>query len=208
MNRHSIKTRTFGLMLGFVGTLGVAFAAHAGDEMPSTAFVHESAVVRYDDLSLDSAAGIKALYARLTHAAARVCGSEPHVAELRRRAQYRSCYNSALNKAIDKIGNDNLQALQKAESRSAHGRLTLSLCGRSSVSGRAERRRLPRARVTACMTRRPGPVASRSQASTHAQERHSYFSLCAVRGRSARQPPSGQPLVPRHAISITMRSHP
>jgi UrcA family protein len=117
MNRHSIKTRTFGLMLGFVGTLGVAFAAHAGDEMPSTAFVHESAVVRYDDLSLDSAAGIKALYARLTHAAAQVCGSQPHVAELRRLAQYRSCYNSALNKAIDKIDNDNLQALH--EDRSA-----------------------------------------------------------------------------------------
>jgi UrcA family protein len=117
MNATSNRTRTLGLMLGFAGTLGLALSAHAGVQRPSAG--QKSAVVRYDDLSLDSAAGVKTLYARLSIAADQVCGSAPGRVELRQVMAFRSCHASALNDAVAKIGNRNLQALHRASTDSS-----------------------------------------------------------------------------------------
>ncbi len=37
--------------------------------------------------------------------------SDPHSRDLQRRMQYRACYDSALDRAVDKIGSRELQAL-------------------------------------------------------------------------------------------------
>jgi len=116
MKSASKQTRALGLMFGFVGTLGLAVSAHAGDRSPAAD--HKSSVVRYDDLSLETAAGVKTLYARLSSAANQVCGSVPGKVELRVAMAYRTCVDSALNDAVAKIGNRNLQALHRASSSS------------------------------------------------------------------------------------------
>ena len=118
MSTSSIRIRTLGLMFGFVSTLGLALSAQAGDVQQTTAVIHESAVVRFDDLSLESSAGIKALYARLSNAAERVCGGQPNKMELRQLGAYRNCYHKALSRAVEKVGNDQLHALHQADSRS------------------------------------------------------------------------------------------
>ena len=118
MSTSSIRIRTLGFMSGLVSTLAIALSAQAGDVQQTTAVIHESAVVRFDDLSLESSAGIKALYARLSNAAERVCGGQPNKMELRQLGAYRNCYHSALSKAVDKVGNDQLHALHQADTRS------------------------------------------------------------------------------------------
>ena len=55
--------------------------------------------------------------ARLSAAAERACGREPDSRDLRRRMQYRSCYDDALNRAVDKIGSRELQALHTTGAR-------------------------------------------------------------------------------------------
>jgi UrcA family protein len=113
MNASSIKTRTIGLMIGFVGSLGVALSAQAGDTSRFAPTKHESVVVRYDDLNLDAAAGVKALYARIANAADRACGGTPYANELRRKNEYRACYDRAMSKAVQKVGNQYLQAMHQ-----------------------------------------------------------------------------------------------
>jgi UrcA family protein len=60
---------------------------------------------------LNSTAGNKVLYARLSAAAERACGNPPKAQGLQRQLQYRACYDSALDKAVDKVGSRELQAL-------------------------------------------------------------------------------------------------
>ena len=76
---------------------------------------HGDVVVQYADLDLNSAAGNKVLYARLSAAAERACGNEPSARELKRQVQYRACYDKALNRAVDKIGSRELQALHTSK---------------------------------------------------------------------------------------------
>jgi UrcA family protein len=72
-------------------------------------------VVQYSDLDLKSIAGNKVLYARLAAAAERACGYDLHSRDLQRRMQYRACYDSALNRAVDKIGSRELQVLHATD---------------------------------------------------------------------------------------------
>jgi len=113
MKTRSIKLRAIGLLLGCAGTLGMAVAANAHGVTHASANGHKSSVVRYDDLNLDTAAGIKVLYARLSNAASHVCGSQAYTVDLRGAAAHRACFDSALNNAVEKIGNQNLQALHQ-----------------------------------------------------------------------------------------------
>ena len=57
------------------------------------------------------AASFDASIARLSAAAERACGNDPHARDLQRRMQYRACYDSALSRAVDKVGSRELQAL-------------------------------------------------------------------------------------------------
>ena len=93
-----------------MATAGIASTAQAGDAAKSSPR-YDSVVVKYSDLDLNSAAGNKVLFARLSAAAERACGNAPNARDLQRQAQFRACYDSALNKAVDKIGSRELQAL-------------------------------------------------------------------------------------------------
>lgn len=111
------KTRTFVTMLALAATAGFAATARAGDADPAAGH-YADVVVSYSDLDLNSVAGNKALYARLAAAAERACGNAPATRDLERKAQYRSCVQSTLNRAVDKVGSHEVQALHRT--RSAH----------------------------------------------------------------------------------------
>jgi len=110
MHTYTQKTRMLVTMIACVATAGIASTAQADDAGQSSAR-YDSVVVKYSDLDLDSAAGTKALFARLSAAAERACGNAPHARDLQRQAQFRACYDRALNRAVDKIGSRELQAL-------------------------------------------------------------------------------------------------
>jgi UrcA family protein len=97
-------------MIALAATAGIASTAHAGDAAKSSSR-YDNVVVKYSDLDLSSAAGTKVLFARLSAAAESACGNAPNTRDLQRHAQFRACYDSALNRAIDKIGSRELQAL-------------------------------------------------------------------------------------------------
>jgi UrcA family protein len=109
------KTRTLVTMLALAATAGFAATAQAGDVAPATGH-YDDVVVSYSDLDLNSAAGNKALYARLASAAERACGNAPATGDLERKAQYRSCVQSTLNRAVDKVGSHEVQALHQTSS--------------------------------------------------------------------------------------------
>jgi UrcA family protein len=103
------------MLIGFAGTLGVALSAQAG--APSTP-TYESVVVRYADLNLETTDGARTLYARISAAAERACGSEPSHQELKMRSIYRACYEDAMNKAVMEVGSRQLHALHASGKRS------------------------------------------------------------------------------------------
>ena len=113
MHTYTQKTRMLVTMIACAATAGIASTAQAGDAGQSSAR-YDSVVVKYSDLDLDTAAGNKALFTRLSAAAERACGNAPNARDLQRQAQFRACYESALSRAVDKIGRRELQALHTA----------------------------------------------------------------------------------------------
>lgn len=120
MHTNTQKTRMLVTMIALAATAGIATTAQAGDAAGAIPR-YDSVVVQYSDLDLNGVAGNKVLYARLSAAAERACGREPDSRDLRRRMQYRSCYDDALNRAVDKIGSRELQALHTTGARSDVG---------------------------------------------------------------------------------------
>lgn len=116
MLTNTQKTRMLVTMIALAATAGIATTAQAGDAAGAIPR-YDSVVVQYSDLDLNGVAGNKVLYARLSAAAERACGREPDSRDLRRRMQYRSCYDDALNRAVDKIGSRELQALHTTGAR-------------------------------------------------------------------------------------------
>jgi UrcA family protein len=115
MPTNTQQTRMFATLIAVLATAGIASTAQAGDAAPSSAR-YDDVVVQFSDLDLNSAAGNKVLYARLSTAAERACGKEPGVRDLKRQSQYRACYDKALNQAVDKIDSRQLQALHTSKS--------------------------------------------------------------------------------------------
>jgi UrcA family protein len=116
MQTNTQKTRMLVTMIALAATAGIATTAQAGDAARASPH-YDSVVVKYSDLDLNGVAGNKVLYARLSAAAERACGKEPDSRDLQRRMQYRACYDSALNRAVDKIGSRELQALHATGAR-------------------------------------------------------------------------------------------
>lgn len=114
---HAItqKTRTFVTMLALAATTCFASTASAGAAAPAAGH-YDDVVVGFSDLDLDSVAGNKVLYARLVSAAERACGDAPSTRDLERKAQYRRCVQSTLNRAVDKVGRHEVQALHQTSS--------------------------------------------------------------------------------------------
>jgi UrcA family protein len=111
MNVTMLRTRIFGTALALAGTIGLALPAHAGAPAGAT---HTAVVVRYGDLNLAAPDGAKTLYARLEAAADKACGGEPGAQQLSQQAAYRACYDRAMQKAVDKIGRAQVQAVHSA----------------------------------------------------------------------------------------------
>jgi len=114
MPTNTRQTRTLATMIAVLATAGFASTAQAGDAADSGAR-YSDVVVRFADLDLNSANGNKVLYARLSGAAERACGSEASSRDLKRKAQYRACFDQKLNGAVDTIGTRELQALHTSK---------------------------------------------------------------------------------------------
>jgi UrcA family protein len=85
-------------------SFGVAHAAAPADAQPAT-------VVAYGDLDLNTEAGARALYSRIAAAAERVCPyQDPR--DLARFAQFRSCRNAAIERAVSEVKSSQLAALR------------------------------------------------------------------------------------------------
>jgi UrcA family protein len=110
MKANTKLVRMLVTMIASAATAGIATTAQAGDQVLAAPH-YDSVVVQYADLDLNGVAGNKVLYARLSAAAERACGKESYSRDLRRRMQYRACYDSAMDRAVDKIGSRELQAL-------------------------------------------------------------------------------------------------
>ena len=120
MPTNKLQSRMFATMIAVLATAGTASMAQAGDTAKPGAR-YDDVVVQYADLDLNSAAGNKVLYARLSAAAERACGNEPSARDLKRHAQYRACFDTTLNRAVDKIGTRELQALHTSKTRRSVG---------------------------------------------------------------------------------------
>jgi UrcA family protein len=72
----------------------------------------ESVAVPYDDLELDSAAGVDALYKRLRSAAERVC-DRPAGRSLADILAYRACFDAALTDAVRNVRSEALSDLHQ-----------------------------------------------------------------------------------------------
>ena len=110
MPTNTQKTRMLVAMTALAATAGVTTTAQAGDAARANPR-YDSVIVKYSDLDLSSAAGARALFARLSAAAESACGNAPGTRDLQRQAQFRACYESALQRAVDKVGSRELQAL-------------------------------------------------------------------------------------------------
>jgi len=104
-------------LIGIAGAAVLAAASFSSASAAETAaagtLAVRSAIVRYDDLSMDTAVGVQTLYARLKSAAKRVCG--PADPALRAMLEQRACEAGALAEAIERSGNAELAALHAAE---------------------------------------------------------------------------------------------
>ena len=121
MNTQTKNAPILGTMLMLAGTFGVTAGAHAGDAHGDALARHDDVVVRYADLNLATMEGTRTLYARLSAAAERACGNEPRKASLNQKIQYSACYESALNKAVTKIGHQQVRALHAARTEPSVG---------------------------------------------------------------------------------------
>jgi UrcA family protein len=93
------------------GVLGAGFAGAAGtdSDVPSI-------VVKYDQRSLETEIGVKALYAQLVRAARQVC-PDPAIRDLRVQKLAETCRDEAVARAIRKVDNSQLAALYATHSK-------------------------------------------------------------------------------------------
>jgi UrcA family protein len=99
-------------LLGVLLVAAVAFAGAVGATQPITSTEAPSVVVSYDDLRLDSAAGIRSLYARITSAAADVCSPlESRVLGLKQ--AHAECVATAVAEGVAAVDNVQLTSLHE-----------------------------------------------------------------------------------------------
>jgi len=118
---HAFRSSASGkaLLVGIAG-LCCAFSAQAGGGV-APGVVRTQVPVGYDDLNLANPAGARTLYSRLKSAAEQACGSRPSGRDLQEHLNYQSCYDSALDKAVRKVNNGQLQALHRNSADTSAG---------------------------------------------------------------------------------------
>jgi len=106
----SLNTRTSkSLLVALIaacGIVGLANVAHA-EEMT------RSVTVKFGDLNLSSDQGIAKLYSRLRIASGEVCGPEPEFYYFSDHGDWAACRQTALTRAVGKIGHPALIALHQ-----------------------------------------------------------------------------------------------
>lgn len=97
----------------FVVTLCAPVAASAGSDSKAET---QAVRVSYNDLNIHSAAGAKQLYARLKRASESVCGVDSYyvLGSVNRAAASTQCYREALDRAVERIGSDELERLHNS----------------------------------------------------------------------------------------------
>ena len=95
-------TITIGKIMKALYGLAVVCALCASAQAPASEA--QSTPVQYGDLNLNAAAGVKALYTRLEHAAVIVCeGYSAPARELARAVKYKACISEAITQAVKKV---------------------------------------------------------------------------------------------------------
>lgn len=106
-----------GLASALVITAGMlaGFATNAEAAAPASVETR-SITVSYADLDLNREAGVRTLYKRLRLAAKQACGSVD-TRDLAARAAWYECRDAALATAVERLGNERIAALHRAEQR-------------------------------------------------------------------------------------------
>jgi len=93
-------------LIAACGIVGLANVAHAEE-------ITRSVTVNFADLNLSTDKGIARLYTRLRIASGQVCGSEPEYNQFRNHEDWASCRQTALTRAVGKVGHPALIALHQ-----------------------------------------------------------------------------------------------
>lgn len=99
--------------LGAFTALTFGVTAHAGEA--SVQGDEHVAVIRYSDLDLSRADGVRALYTRLQRAAGSVCGEYRDTRDLRMKRQYAACYQDSLSRAVESVDHVAVTAMFAAD---------------------------------------------------------------------------------------------
>lgn len=111
--KRSVPRHGFAALCLVAAAAAASGIAAAGEPKPANGV--RSVVVRYNDLDLSREQGSQAAYARLRSAARRVCGSvDPRDAAAR--LAWRTCYQTALDKAVAQLDSAQVTALHATAS--------------------------------------------------------------------------------------------
>ena len=86
----------------FAGVSTASAATPSGDNV--------SVTISYSDLDLNTNAGARAMFARITHAAGEICGAQPDSQGLDQTRAYKGCMTSVTNRAVAKLGSAKVSA--------------------------------------------------------------------------------------------------
>jgi UrcA family protein len=96
------------LAIGASGAFCI-LAAYAGEQAAADQDARRVSV-HYADLNLTDPVAIRTLYGRLREAARVACDDSP-TGEIQRKSAYKACFDSALQKSVNTVGNADLYAL-------------------------------------------------------------------------------------------------
>jgi UrcA family protein len=102
------------LVIGASGAF-CALAAYAGEQAAADQDTRRVSV-HYADLDLSDPVAIQTLYGRLRDAA-RVACDDSATGEIQRKSAYRECFDGALQKSVNTVGNADLHALHARRAR-------------------------------------------------------------------------------------------
>ncbi|HLZ83135.1 MAG TPA: UrcA family protein [Caulobacteraceae bacterium] len=87
----------------FAGVSTASAATPSGDTV--------SVTISYNDLDLSTNAGARAMFARITHAAGEICGTQPDPQLLDAQKAYKGCMSSVTEHAVAKLGSARVSAV-------------------------------------------------------------------------------------------------
>ena len=92
----------------FAGVSSASAATPPGDTV--------SVTISYSDLDLNTNAGARAMFSRITHAAGEICGTQPDSQRLDAQKAYQGCMSSVTERAVEKLGSAKVSAVAGRQS--------------------------------------------------------------------------------------------